>query len=122
MAWSNKPKVNLAKVASNAAVLEILLEVLNEQLDRYVPKEDIKREFKKRIDPRNRIDPTSLHNSLENALRTAEGLPILLPNGFDLSEDWEHRRREDLAHSAQILQTKLIERMRLPSRTCPCRL
>ena len=114
MAWGSRLKVNMAKVAGNTAVLEALLEVLNEQLDRYVPKGDIEREFKEKIDPRNKIDPTFLHGSLENALGAAEGLPILSPNGLDLAEGWERRRHEDLANSAQILQTKLIERMRLP--------
>ena len=108
--------MNLAKVASNADVLEALLEILNEQLDRYVPKGDVEREFRKRIDPGNKVDSTSLQNSLQNALVAAEGLPILSPtNEQGLPDDLMPHTPEYLAHSAQILQTKLIERMRLPS-------
>lgn len=113
---TSKPKVNLTKVASNADVLEALLEVLNKQLDGYVPKEDVEREFRKRIDPRNKVDSTSLQNSLQNVLISAEGLPILSPtNEQGLPDDSMHHTSEYLDHSAQILQTKLIERMQLLS-------
>lgn len=113
---TTKPKANLAKVASNADVLEVLLEILNEQLDSYMPKEDVERKFRKRIDPRNKVDSTSLQNSLQNALISAEGLPNLTPrNELDILGNLEVNRHEGLARSAQILQTKLIEGMHLPS-------
>lgn len=82
-----------------------LLEVLNKQPDRYVPKEDVEREFRKRIDPRNKVDSTSLQNSLRNALIAAEGLPILSPtNEQGLPDDFMPHTSEYLGHSAQILQ------------------
>lgn len=115
MVAKDKPKVNLAKVANNMDILEALLEILNEQLDKYVPKKEIEGKFKKKLDPRNKVDPTSLHNSLENILISAEGMPLLPPtNKQGLSDDYAPHTAEYLSDTAQILQTKLIQKTRLP--------
>ena len=54
--------------------LEVLLEILNEQSDRYVPDSELKTEFKDRLNPNKKLDNTSLENSFNNTIIYALGI------------------------------------------------
>ena len=95
--------------------LEVLLEILNEQSDRYVPYDEIEREFMKRLNSRKKFSEVDLRNKLVNILFYSEGLPELPPaNAKGIPEQNVPHTASYLADIAQIRQTKLIERMRLP--------
>lgn len=111
-----KPKsIKLPKLES-LEKLEVLLEILNEQSDRYVPYGEIEKEFMKRVNSKKRFDEVDLRNKLVNVLSYAEGLRDDLPptNEKGLPDQYVPHTASYLADIAQIRQTKLIDRMRLP--------
>jgi hypothetical protein len=96
--------------------LWILLESLNEQPDRYVPYDEIEKEFMKRLNHKKKFDEVDLRNKLVNVLSYAEGLRDDLPpaNEKGLPDQYVPHTTSFFADIAQIRQTKLIDRMRLP--------
>lgn len=101
----------LSKIEGDSR-LETLLEILNEQPDRYIPLSEIKSKFKLRYN--EEIDQVALENSLTNLSLSIEGLPELPPtNKRGLPDNLTPHNAEHLANIAQIRQTKLIDRMRL---------
>ena len=82
--------------------LEALLEILNEQSDRYVPDSELKTKFKEHLNPNKKLDDTALENSFNNTKVYALGI-----------NDKVGRPKTDtpqyLAAVAQIWQTKLID-------------
>jgi len=87
--------------------LGALLEILNDEPDRYVPLSELKKKFKEKLDPNNELDDNALialNNSLNNTLSYAEGINDRLapPNSIHTPAY--------LADVAQIWQTKLIDR------------
>lgn len=96
--------------------LKILLEILNEQSDRYVPYDEIEKEFMKRVNSKKRFDVVDLRNKLVNVLSYAEGLRDDLPPANDkgLPDQYVPHTASYLADIAQIRYTKLIDRIRLP--------
>ncbi len=98
---------NIPKRLESIAYLRTILEILNEESDRYVPKSEIKTKFLGRLNPNKELDDVALENSLNNTLSYAEGI-----------NDKVGRPKVDtaeyLANVAQIWQTKLIEMEKLP--------
>lgn len=92
----------LPKKLKNVDHLRALLEILNENPDRYVPLSELKIKFKEKLDPDNELADGVLDNSLNNTLSFAVGI-----------NDKVGRPKFDtpayLADIAQIWQTKLIE-------------
>ena len=82
--------------------LEVLLEILNEQSDRYIPDSELKTKFKERLNPNKKLDNTALENSFNNTIIYALGINDKV--GRPLIDTPEY-----LAAIAQIWQTKLID-------------
>ena len=87
--------------------LEVLLEILNEKSDRYMPDSELKTEFKERLNPNKKLDNTALENSFNNTITYALGINDKV--GRPLIDTPEY-----LAAIAQIWQTKLIDMEQLP--------
>ena len=82
--------------------LEVLLEILNEQSDGYIPDSELKTRFKEHLNPNKKLDNTSLENSFNNTTIYALGINDKV--GRPLIDTPEY-----LAAIAQIWQTKLID-------------
>ena len=94
--------------------LEVLLEILNEQSDRYVSYDEIEKEFIERVNSRKKFDEGDFKNKLINTLLYSEGLPELPPaNTKGIPKQNIPHTASYLADIAQIRYTKLIDRMRL---------
>ncbi len=87
--------------------LEVLLEILNEKSDRYIPDSELKTKFKERLNPNKKLDNTALENSFNNTIIYALGINDKV--GRPLIDTPEY-----LAAIAQIWQTKLIDMEQLP--------
>jgi hypothetical protein len=82
--------------------LEVLLEILNEQSDRYVPDSELKTRFKEHLNPNKKLDDTTIENSFNNTKVYALGINDKV--GRPSIDTPEY-----LAAIAQIWQTKLID-------------
>ena len=96
-----EPQTILPKLES-LEKLEVLLEILNEQSDRYTPDSELKTKFKERLNPNKKLDNTALENSFNNTTSYALGINDKV--GRPLIDTPEY-----LAAIAQIWQTKLID-------------
>jgi hypothetical protein len=96
--------------------LDVLLEILNERSDRYVPYDEIEKEFMKRVKAKKKFDVVGLRDKLVNVLSYAEGLRDDLPpaNENGLPDQYVQHTASYLADIAQIRYTKLIDRTKLP--------
>ena len=70
--------------------LEVLLEILNERSDRYVPYDEIEKEFMKRVNSKKEFTEEDLKNKLKNVLSYAAGslrddVPLSNESGSGLS-------------------------------------
>jgi hypothetical protein len=70
--------------------LEVLLEILNEQSDKYVPYNEIEKEFMKRVNSKKKFNEVDLRNKLVNILNYAAGylrddVPLSNETGSGLS-------------------------------------
>lgn len=102
-----KPRSKKLPNLESLEKLNVLLEILNEQSDRYIPDSELKTRFKERLNPNKKLDNIALENSFNNLITYALGLnDKLSPPSIHTSEY--------LAAIAQIWQTKLIEMIQLP--------
>jgi hypothetical protein len=84
--------------------LEVLLEILNEQSDGYIPDNELKTKFKERLNPNKKLDDTRLENIFNNTITYALGLNDKVGRPIVHTPEY-------LAAIAQIWQTKLIDLM-----------
>ncbi len=95
--------------------LKSLLEILNEQVDRYVPYEEIEKLYNKRLISKEK-DNVARSNHLKNALLYAQGINVLAPpNKKGVPDVRAPHTASYLADVAQIMQTRLIERFDNPT-------